>query len=99
MVGGRDEDSTAVGGRNAATSGIYGATLCVLNYCPYIQLDTELSVGMASESPQAPPPSFDRRRIGNAIANDGVGSPGRVKVLDLRFEEERRGWERRVRGL
>ena len=50
-------------------------------------------------SPQAPPPSFERRRTGNAIAIDGVGSPGRVEELDCRFEEERRGWEKRVRDL
>ena len=54
---------------------------------------------MAPEYSQAPPPSFDRRRIRNAIAVDSVGSPGRVKDLDRWFEEERRGWERRVRYL
>ena len=54
---------------------------------------------MAPESPQTPPLSFDRRRIGNAIAVDGVGSPLRVEELDCRFKEERRGWERRVRDL
>ena len=74
MGGGRDEDSTAVGGRNAATAGVAGATSCVPNDWPYGRLDTESSGGMAPASPQAPPPSFDRRRIGNAIA---VGSPGR----------------------
>ena len=50
-------------------------------------------------SPQVPPPSFDRRRIGNTIAVDGVGSPGRVEEIDGWFEEERSGWERRVRYL
>ena len=54
---------------------------------------------MAPASPQAPPPSFDRRRIGTTIAVEGVGSPGRIKELDCRFEEERSGWERRVRDL
>ena len=63
------------------------------------RLDTESSGGMAPTSPQAPPPSFDRRRIGNAIAVDGVDSPGRVYELDCWFEEERRGWEMRVRDL
>ena len=29
--GGRDEDSTALGGRNAATAGVSGATLFVPN--------------------------------------------------------------------
>ena len=29
--GGRDEDSTAVGGRNTATAGVAGATSCVPN--------------------------------------------------------------------
>ena len=93
---GRDEDSTAVGGRNAPTVGFSGATSCVPNDWLYGRLDTELSGGMAPASPQAPSPSFDRRRIGNAIA---VDSPSRVKELDCRFEEERRGWERRVRYL
>ena len=54
---------------------------------------------MAPAYPQAPPPSFERRRIGNAIAVDGFGSPGSVKEIDCRFEEERRGWEMRVRDL
>ena len=54
---------------------------------------------MAPASPQAPPPSFDRQKIGNAIAVDGVGSPSSVKELDRRFEEEWHGWERRVRDL
>ena len=39
---------------------------------------------------------FNRQIIGNTIAVDGVGSPDRIKELDRRFEEERRGWERRV---
>ena len=96
MGGGRDEDSTAIGGKNAATAGVAGATSCVPNDWPYGRLDTESSGRMAPASPQAPPPSFDRRRIGNAIA---VGSPGRVEELDCRFEEEQRGWERKVRNL
>ena len=54
---------------------------------------------MAPASSQAPPSSFDRRRIGNAILLDGVGSPGHVKKLDCRFEEVRRGWERRVQDM
>ena len=62
-------------------------------------MDTESSGGMAPAHPQAPPLSFDRRRIGNAIAVDGVSSPGSVEELDCRFKEERRGWEMRVRDL
>ena len=58
--GGRDEDSTAIGGMNAATSDVAGATLFVPNDWPYGRLDTKLSGGMAPESPQAPIPSFDR---------------------------------------
>ena len=54
---------------------------------------------MEPSSPQAPPASFDRRRIGNAIAVYGVGSPGRIEELDFRFEVDWRGWERRVRDL
>ena len=96
MGEGRDEDSTAVGGRNAATAGVAGATLFFPNYWPYGRLDTEFSGGMAPAYPQAPPLSFERRRIGNAISVDGVGSPGSVKEIDCRFEEERRGWEMRV---
>ena len=80
--GGRYEYSTAVGGRNAATSGVVGVTSFVPNYWPYGRLDTELSGGMAPASSQAQPPSFDRRRIGNSVAVDGVGSPGRVEELD-----------------
>ena len=83
--GGRDEDSTAIGGKNAATAGVAGATSCVPNDCPYGRLDTESSGGMAPVSNQANPPSFNRKRIGNAIA---VGSPGRVEDIDCRFEEE-----------
>ena len=54
---------------------------------------------MAPASPQAPPPSFDRQRIGNTIAVGGVGSPERIKELDIWFEEERRAWERRVQDM
>ena len=50
-------------------------------------------------SPQAPSTSFDRRMIGNAIAIDSVGSPGRIKELDFRFKEYWRVWERKVRDL
>ena len=46
--------------------------------------------------PQAPPPSFDRRRINNDISVNVVGIPGRVEDLDRRFEEEQHGWEGRV---
>ena len=51
------------------------------------------------ESPQVPPPYFDRQRIDNSINFDGVDSPGRVEELDCRFEEDRRGWERRMLDL
>ena len=54
---------------------------------------------MVPESTQAPPPSFVRQRISNAIAVDGVSSPGRVKELYCLIEEERRGWERRVQNM
>ena len=49
---------------------------------------------------KCPPPSFDRHEgIGDDIAVDGVGQPpGRVEELDRRFEEERRGRERRCEG-
>ena len=99
MGGGRDEDLTVVGERNAATAGVSGATLFVPNDWPYGRLDTESSGRMAPASPQASAPSFDRRRIGNAIVVDGVGSPGRIKEIDHQFEEERPGWERRVLDL
>ena len=39
--GGRDEDLTAVGVRNADTSGFAGATSCVPNNFPYGRLDTK----------------------------------------------------------
>ena len=54
---------------------------------------------MAPASLQDTPTSFDRRRISNNIAVDGVGIPVRVEELDCWFEEEQRGWERRVRYL
>ena len=92
MGGGRYEDSTSLGGRDTATVGVSGATLCVPNDCTYVRLDTELSGGMAHASPQAPPPYFDRKMIQNNIAVDGIGSPGHVKELDCRFEEDWRGW-------
>ena len=38
---GRDEDSTAVGGRNAATAGVAGAILFIPNNWPYGRLETE----------------------------------------------------------
>ena len=86
-VGERGEDSTDIVGNNAANSGVAGATSCVPNDWPYVWLELESSGGMVTESPQAPPLSFYRRRIGNAIAVDGVGRPGRVKEIDCRFEE------------
>ena len=85
MGGGRDYDSTAGWGRNAATAGVAGATLCVPNNFMYGRLDTESSGSMATASNQTPLPSFDRQRIGNAIAVDSIGSPGRIKELDFRF--------------
>ena len=97
--GGRDEDSTAIVGKNAATAVFAGATSCVPNDWPYGRLDTELSVGMAPAYPPAPPTSFDRQRIDNAMTVDGIGSPGSVEELDYRFGEERCGWERIVRDL
>ena len=81
MGGGRDEDSTAVGGRNAATARVAGATVSVPNNRAYGQLDTELSGGMAHASPKAPSLSFDRRRINNFIYVDGVISPGRIEEI------------------
>ena len=99
MGRGRYEDSTDVGERNAATAGFDGATMCIPNDWPYGRLETDSSVGMAPASPQAPPPSFYRQRISNAISVDGVGSPGRSEEIYRRFEEERRGWERRVQDL
>ena len=96
MGGGRYDDSAAIGGKNTATAGVAGATSCVPNNWLYGQLDTYLSGGMAHASPQAPPPSFDRQRIVNAIAVDGVGSPVRVEEIYCRFKEERHIWERRV---
>ena len=42
---------------------------------------------------------FNIQRISNAIAVDGVGSPGCVEELDFRFEEDRSGWESIVRDL
>ena len=54
---------------------------------------------MAPASHQAFIPSFDRCRIGNAIAIYGVVSPGRIEELNHRFEEDQHGWERRVLDL
>ena len=75
MGGGGYENFTAIGGRNAATAGVAGATLFVPKYCLYGRLDTDLSGGMAHVSPQALPTSFERRRIVYYIPVDGVGSP------------------------
>ena len=86
--GGRDEDLKAIRGKNEATAGVSGATLCVPNDWLHGQLNTEFSGGMAPASPQAPPPSFDRQRIRNDIAVDGVGSPGRFEELYCQFGEE-----------
>ena len=93
---GRDEDSTAIGGKKAATASVASATSCVPNDWLYSRLYTDLSLGMAHASPQAPPSSFDIQKIGNAISVGGVGRPGNVEELDFRFEQERRGWERIV---
>ena len=79
-----------------STDGVAGTTSCVPNNFLYIQLEIESSVGMALASTQALPPSFGRQRIGNTIAVDGIGSPGRVEYIDCWFEKERSGWERRV---
>ena len=57
---GGDEDSTAVGGRNAATAGVAGAILFIPNDWPYDRLDTESSGGMAPAFPQSPIPCFGR---------------------------------------
>ena len=38
--GGRDEDSTSIGGENADTAGVASATLCVPNHWIYVRLDT-----------------------------------------------------------
>ena len=54
---------------------------------------------MATESHQAPLPSFDILRIVNALAVDGVDSTGRIKDLDCWYKEEWRGWGRRVQDL
>ena len=67
MSGERYEYSTAVGGRNAANAGVAGVITCVPNDWPHGRLGTELSGMMVPASTQAPPPSFDRRRIDNAI--------------------------------
>ena len=99
MGGGRDEYLTAVGGRNAATAGVAGATSCVHNNCPYGWLDTEFSGEMTPESPQAAPPYFDIQSIGNTISADGVGSPRCIEELYCRFEKEWNGWERIVLDL
>ena len=85
--GGRDEDSRSIGGKNAATAGVAGATSCIPRDWPYGRLDTESSGRMAPEYSQAPPPSFDRRRIRNAIAVDRFGIPSRIEELDYLFEE------------
>ena len=78
MRGERYENLTGLEGRNEATAGVAGATLYVTNDCTYGQLDTESSGEMEPASSQAPPPPFVRKRIGNAIAVDNVGSPVRV---------------------
>ena len=54
---------------------------------------------MTPVSHQAPQYSSDRKRIGNSISVDGVGSPKHVEELDCQFKEEQRGWERRVRDM
>ena len=82
-----------------ATAGVAGVTSCVPNDCLYGRLDTETSGGMAPASPQTPPPSFDRQRIGNAIVLDDVFIPGRVEELDCMSEEDQCVWERRVQYM
>ena len=89
--GGRDENLTALGGENAATAVVAGATSCVPNDWPYGRLDTDSSGGMAPAFTQAPSPTFYRQRIVNYVDVDGIGSPGPVEELDCRFKEERRG--------
>ena len=69
------------------TADVAGATSCVPNYFLYGRLETESSGGMTRVFPQEPLLSFDRRRIGNAIAVEGFGSPGRIDELDCRFGE------------
>ena len=87
-VGGeRDEDSTAVGGRNAATAGVSNAPLCVHNYWTYGRVDTELSGVMAPASTHPTSLYFYRKRICNTISVDGIGSPGHVEELNCRSEE------------
>ena len=85
--GGRDEDSAAIGGNNAATAGVAGATSCVPNDWPYGRFDTDSSGGMVPAFPQAPPLSFDRQSIVNAIAVYGIGSPSCVEEIYCWFEE------------
>ena len=84
--GGRDEDSIAVGGRNADTDGDLIATLCVPNNFLYGRLDTEPSGGMAPAYSLAPQPSLDRRRIGSTIAVKGVGRHVHVEEIDRWFK-------------
>ena len=85
--GGKDEDYIAIGGKNAATSVVVGATLCVPNYWLHVRLEKKSSGGMATASPQAPPLSFDRQSIVNAIAVYGIGSPSCVEEIYCWFEE------------
>ena len=54
VCGGRDEDLTTVGHKNADTAGVAGATSCVPNDFLYGRLDIESSVGMETASTQDP---------------------------------------------
>ena len=56
--GGRDDYLTAVGGRNADTAGVAGATSCVPNNCLCGRLNIYSSGVMSPASPQAPSTSF-----------------------------------------
>ena len=56
--GGRDDYLTAVGGKNADTAGVAGATSCVHNDCPYGRFNIKSSRGIAPASPQPPSTSF-----------------------------------------
>ena len=85
--GGRYEDLTNVGHKNADTAGVSGSTSCVPNNFLYGWLDIDTSGGMTPASPQAPSQFFEIQMIGNTIAVDGVGSPGCVKEIYFRFKD------------
>ena len=59
-----------------------------------------LQEGMAPASPRAPPARpLTNEGLATPLPLTALGSPGRVEELDRRFEEERRGWERRARRI